>query len=171
MNNDNTIYALLYTHGGDMQKKDILSVLEIDSQQLEKLVEELTRTVTEQPFEVFQTSTTLSLRTKAQYADVLAVLDASTTKNDISNASLEVLAIVLYKGKVARTDIDYLRGVNTSSTLRQLVLRGLLERTRSQSDSSAWVYIATPELFSYLGVTNSTQLPEYEDIHTKLQII
>ncbi|MBI5401013.1 MAG: SMC-Scp complex subunit ScpB [Candidatus Yonathbacteria bacterium] len=80
---------------------------------------------------------------------------------DLGKAGLETLAIVLYRGPVARSDINYIRGVNSNYILRALMVRGLIEKDESSSVRGT-VYRPTFELLSYLGVSKVEDLPEYK---------
>src|SRR3989344_2932979 len=49
---------------------------------------------------------------------------------ELTRAALGTLSIIAYKGPIRRVDIDYIRGVNSSFMIRNLLMRGLVERTR-----------------------------------------
>lgn len=168
MTNYQTLQALLYAHGGELKKRDLLSLLAIEHEGLDALVHELRSILAGQGLEVFETETTLSLRTAREYSAPIEALQKHDTHKDIGAASLEVLAIVLYSTHASRAHIDYMRGVNSSGTLRQLVLRGLLERTKATGDNRSWVYTATPELLAHIGIHSSDELPEHEALHKAL---
>ena len=88
---------------------------------------------------------------------------------DIGDAGLEVLAIILYCGSSTRTRIDYIRGVNTASTLRTLIARGLLEREGNPDDAREYLYKPTVQFLTPLRVTNINELPEYATIALELK--
>jgi len=162
--NAQKMQAVLYAHGGEMKKSELASLLQVTKEEVIQYASELSRLAQNTGLELIETETTLSLRSAAAYADFVANLQKENNEKDIGAAGLEVLAIVLYKGEVSRASIDYVRGVNSSGTLRQLVLRGLLERARATQDARAWIYTATPELLSHLGISSYTELPEYESL-------
>ncbi len=87
---------------------------------------------------------------------------------DIGDAGLEVLTIVLYEGASTRAQIDYIRGVNSSSTLRNLLTRGLIERSGNPEDGREFIYRPTTELLAHLGATDRTALPEHGTISAEL---
>ena len=162
------LHALLYANGGEMKKTALASSLDIPVDTVDALLHELSASLTDTGLELIITDTTASLRTARTHSAFLDALMRKDTEGDVGPAGLEVLAIVLYKGTVSRATIDYIRGVNSSSTLRQLVLRGLLERRRDEEDSRAWVYTLTPELLAHLGVLSQEELPEYDTIASQL---
>tara|TARA_B100000745_G_scaffold292473_1_gene233357 strand:+ start:16810 stop:17331 length:522 start_codon:yes stop_codon:yes gene_type:complete len=169
MTNHGRLQALLYAHGGEMKKKEVRSILSFSDDELIAAAAALRDHLKNQALELYETDMTLSLRTGKAYVQDIDALCRESVKRDIGQAGLEVLAIVLYKQSASRADIDYIRGANSSGTLRQLVLRGLLERKRSAKDSRAWVYTGTPEVFAHLGITSPNQLPEYDTLNGVLE--
>lgn len=82
---------------------------------------------------------------------------------DLGKAGLETLAIVLYRGPVARSEVNYIRGVNSNYILRSLLVRGLIEKVEGSTARST-MYRPTFELLSYMGVSKVEDLPEYEGV-------
>ncbi len=98
---------------------------------------------------------------------VLAMLKEEEERN-IGEAGLEIVGVLLYEGPSTRAEIDYIRGVNSSSTLRNLLARGLVERSGNPEDGREFIYRPTTELLAFLGVTNRENLPEYATISAEL---
>ncbi|OGG57839.1 hypothetical protein A2853_00505 [Candidatus Kaiserbacteria bacterium RIFCSPHIGHO2_01_FULL_55_17] len=71
-------------------------------------------------------------------------------------------------GPSTRARVDYIRGVNSSSTLRNLLARGLLERAGNPEDAREYLYRPTVETLAHLGITKSGELPEYDTIVREL---
>ena len=82
----------------------------------------------------------------------------------MSKASLETLSIVLYKNGVTRALIDYIRGVNSSFTLRALLIRGLIEKIPDPKDNRRYIYKPTFDLLSFMGINKIEELPDYDTI-------
>ncbi len=96
--------------------------------------------------------------TPAMGPTIEALLKEEISK-DLGKAGLETLAIVLYRGPVARSEINYIRGVNSNYILRSLLVRGLIEKVEGSVRST--IYQPTFELLSYMGVSKIEDLPEY----------
>jgi segregation and condensation protein B len=88
---------------------------------------------------------------------------------EIGEAGLEVLAVILYRGPSTRAEIDYIRGVNTTSTIRTLLARGLLERAGNAQDSREYLYRPTTALLAHIGASRIEDLPEYGTIASELK--
>jgi segregation and condensation protein B len=117
---------------------------------------------------LLEAGTLVALVTAPELAETLETLRKEELKRDIGKAGAETLSIILYRGALSRVDIDYIRGVNSSFILRNLMMRGLVARTQNPKDTRTFVYDITPELLQLLGVTSRNQLPDYEMILTKL---
>ncbi len=104
----------------------------------------------------------VTLGTTRVMGSLIETLLKEELSKELGKAGLETLAIVLYRGPVARSEVSYIRGVNSNYILRNLLVRGLIEKDESSSARST-VYRPTFELLSYLGVSKVEDLPEYEN--------
>jgi segregation and condensation protein B len=78
----------------------------------------------------------------------------------LSQAALEVLAIVAYMQPVTRPQIDQVRGVNSDSSLRTLLSQGLVEEVgRLESAGRPILYGTTPEFMQHFGLSTLAELP------------
>jgi 2-methylisocitrate lyase-like PEP mutase family enzyme len=111
----------------------------------------------------------LQLVTSPKVYDAIETLRKEETTKDLSKAALETLSIILYQDNVSRADIDFVRGVNSSFIIRNLLVRGLIIRKPHPSDSRTFVYTASHDLLSYLGISSISDLPDFERIQKILQ--
>ncbi len=82
---------------------------------------------------------------------------------ELSRAALETLSIIAYKGPLTRAEVEYIRGVNSSFTLRNLLMRGLVERIDNPKDARSYLYSVGAEFLKYLGVTRIQELPHFTE--------
>lgn len=82
----------------------------------------------------------------------------------LSSATLEVLSIVAYRGPLSRSEIEAIRGVNCSYVLRNLLVKGLIERVESEEDTRVFLYKPSFEFLKLLGINSLSELPKYEDL-------
>ena len=106
----------------------------------------------------------VQLATKAENAHLVRTFVTAETEGSLSQASLEVLSIIAYRGPIARHAIEAIRGVNCSFTLRALLLRGLIERTNNPSDSLSILYRVSFNFLKTLGVDQVEKLSEYDTL-------
>lgn len=99
--------------------------------------------------------------TAPEYSSLIAALAKEELEAPLSKASLETLAVVLYRHPVAKPEVDYIRGVNSGFILRSLLVRGLIEREPHAVDRRMYVYKPSFELLRFLGIENLQKLPDY----------
>ncbi len=82
----------------------------------------------------------------------------------LSQAALEVLAIIAYMQPVTRPQVDQIRGVNSDGALRRLLSAGLIEEVgRLETPGRPILYGTTPEFLQHFGLTMLEELPELEE--------
>jgi segregation and condensation protein B len=86
---------------------------------------------------------------------------------ELSKAALEALTIIAYRHPILRSEIDYIRGVNSSFTIRNLIARGLVERI-PVSVGRGYRYQPTIEFMKFLGISSVHELPEYDTVQKEL---
>lgn len=111
----------------------------------------------------------VTLGTVSVMSPVIEKLLKEEISKDLGKAGLETLAIVLYRGPVSRSEVNYIRGVNSNYILRNLQVRGLIEKDEISSVRST-VYRPTFELLSYLGISSVEDLPEYENSRKVVEV-
>jgi segregation and condensation protein B len=109
------------------------------------------------------------LGTAPEIGEMVEKLAKEDLSRDLGKAALETLTIVLYKGPVARSEIDFIRGVNSNFILRSLQTRGLVERVTGEKGERSFLYRPTFELLSHLGITRIEDLPEYGEFRTRVE--
>ncbi len=112
--------------------------------------------------------TDYELTTAPQMSPVIAALTKDELTRDLSKAALETLSIILYRGPIRRSEIDYIRGVNAQFILRMLSIRGLIVRTSDPSDERAFTYGPSMELLKLLGVDQKESLPDFEQVNADI---
>ena len=155
--------ALLFASGEALEKKTILSLLEMSLEDLAEAVGILTTALKGHGITLIETETGLELRTAPEASALIATYRESELSRDIGKASLETLAIILYKNGATRSEIDYIRGVNSSTALRSLQMRALIEKSEDASDKRKIRYQPTVEALAHLGVSRKEDLPRYKE--------
>ncbi len=139
-------------------KDEVINALEILSQKLEGSGLSLVRNETE-----------VALGTHPELGPFIETIRKEELSKDLSKATLETLTIILYKNGATRSEIDYIRGVNSSFILRNLLIRGLIEKDIDPHDSRKIIYKPTLETISYLGIQNIEALPDFNNLSTTLK--
>ena len=101
------------------------------------------------------------LTTKCEHKEYYEKLVVNPETNTLSQAALEVLAIVAYNQPITRSEIDELRGVSCSYTIRKLLAKGLLKESgKSDMPGRPNLYKTTSEFLDYFGLATIQDLPE-----------
>ena len=103
----------------------------------------------------------VQLMTAPAHKDLVARFLRDARDEPLSDAALEVLAVVAYRGPVTRGDIEAIRGVNCGSALRRLLLRGLIARERHPDAPRMYRYRVTADFLAHCGVARPEDLPDY----------
>lgn len=111
----------------------------------------------------------VSLRTSPYLSDLITELAKEELSRDLGKAGIETLSVVLYQGPISRRDIDYIRGVNSNFILRNLSVRGLIERIPNPKDERSFLYRPTFELLAFLGLSRLEDLPEYSSVRNDIE--
>jgi segregation and condensation protein B len=88
-------------------------------------------------------------------------------EGDLSRSALETISIIAYRGPMTRSEIEEIRGVNCSFTLRQLAIRGLVERVDNPSDSRSYLYKISLDFQRHMGMEKIEDLPRYKELREK----
>lgn len=160
--------AFLFSEGGAIAFPKLSKLLECSKSELASALDALKGRLENGGTTLILTETEASLAVSASASATVEQAFEKELGREIGSAGLEVLAIILYRGPSTRAHIDYIRGVNTSWTIRTLVARKLLERTANPDDAREFLYRPTTELMAHLGVTSAGELPDYASIKSEL---
>jgi len=105
--------------------------------------------------------------TAGENSEVVERLMKIDIEGDLSRSALETISIVAYRGPISRSEIEEIRGVNTSFTLRQLAIRGLVEKIDNPNDARAYLYRISFDFLRHLGVEKIEDLPNYRELREK----
>ncbi|MBI5644953.1 SMC-Scp complex subunit ScpB [Candidatus Kaiserbacteria bacterium] len=161
--------ALLFSEGGGpMQKKKLAQLLDCKESELADAIHTLSDRRKDSGIALIEADLEIALAIAPSATETIRIAHEREIGREIGDAGLEVLAIILYRGPSTRTQIDYIRGVNTSSTIRTLTARGLIERIVNPEDAREYLYRPTTELLAHLGATEARNLPDHAKIASEL---
>ncbi len=110
------------------------------------------------------------LTTSSEFSPLIESIRKDELTKDLGRAGSETLSIILYKGSVTRAEIDYIRGVNSTFILRNLLIKGLIKKTTNPEDQRSFLYKPTLELLSFLGVSSVEDLPNYKNVQKEFKL-
>ena len=86
----------------------------------------------------------------------------------LTDATVEVLTIIAYRGPITRAEIEAIRGVNSQYSLRQLLMRGLIDK--NSGDGRGLTYQVTTDFLQQLGLQSVTDLPQYSALSQEIKL-
>ena len=83
----------------------------------------------------------------------------------LSQAALEVLAIVAHRQPVTLPEMNFIRGTNSASVVRTLLERGLLRMAgRKKVVGKPFLYRTSKEFLVHFGLERAEDLPDPEEL-------
>jgi segregation and condensation protein B len=105
-----------------------------------------------------------AFRASCDAAQACARLFEKPAQRNLSQASLETLAIIAYLGPCSRPDIARIRGVAADSAVANLLERGLIAEAGRSEDAGAIRYRTTPLFERIFGLESLSALPRLDDL-------
>ena len=174
MNLEQKIEAILFFKGEPVSLKkleDILSAqagLKVSKEEINEAILNLKNNLQNRGIALIEKTSEITLGTAPELSKLIEDLQKEELNKELSKASLETLSIVLYKNGASRAEIDYIRGVNSSFTLRALSVRGLVDKTLDVKDNRRFIYKPSFELLSFMGVKSIEELPDWGEVNSSL---
>lgn len=158
------IEAILYTAGdAGVDLNDLAAILNISPAAMRQQLEAYQAALAEDDqrgLMVQQSAQRYYLLTKPDFAESLRKYFAGPPATGLSQAALEVLAIIAYQQPITRIEIDEVRGVQSSGALTTLASRQLIkEAGRKEAPGRPILYATTPFFLDYFGLKRLSDLP------------
>ncbi len=156
--------ASLFVSGEPIECVRLEKILDITATELTVLIEALREKLERDGaagLQVLVHDGRVALATKGEYASILEQLTRAAREENLSRAALEVLAIIAYRAPITRAEIEAIRGVNCSFTVRNLLLRALIERVSGTQEHQGFLYQPTFQFLQSLGLTSVADLPDF----------
>lgn len=167
MNLSAKIEAILFWKSEPMSIKRISVALEESEENIKAAIPELEQSLISRGIRVIQKDDELTITTAPEMASVIEKLTKDELSKDIGRAGLETLSIILYYGPISRRDVDYIRGVNSNFIIRNLLVRGLVEKIEDKKDQRVFLYKPTFDLLAHLGISKIEDLPDYQSVRSE----
>jgi segregation and condensation protein B len=158
------IEAILFWRGDPMSISALAKITGAEKDQIKEVLVQVKQDLAPRGIVLIEHDGEYTLGTNPESAKLIEAARTEELSKDLGKAGLETLAIVLYQGPIRRSDIDYIRGVNSNFILRNLLIRGLIERKPDPKDSRASVYLASMELIRFLGLSHVEDLKDFEAV-------
>lgn len=166
MDKKHILESLLFTSGHPLSYKKIVEILGIPESDVEESLKELAMDYEQNSrgLRLVFFDNKVQLVAAPESKEAIEKLIKSDFEEDLSQAALETLAIVAYRGPVSRAAIENLRGVNCSFILQSLAIRGLIDKKNNPEDGRSYIYNVTFDFLKHLGINKLEDLPNYNEL-------
>lgn len=160
-NMKNTIEAILFAAGYPVAYAKLAEVLESDVGEIKKIVEELKCDYDERGISLVTFTDNCQLCSSEIYEAQVRLALGIKGNTNLSNSSLEVLAVIAYNQPVTRAYIEQVRGVDCTYAMNNLMAKGLIEvKGRLDAPGKPMLYVTTSDFLRCFGLSSIKELPE-----------
>ncbi|MCD4705086.1 SMC-Scp complex subunit ScpB [bacterium] len=161
------IESILLISDKALNLKNLAKKLEIKNKELKEIVEELKNKFNnpESGLHLIESWGKIQFTTNPECENIVKHFIKEEINSNLSDASLETLTIIAYRGPITKHEIEQIRGVNCTMIIRNLMIKGLIEK-KTDKEKIEEIYGITIDFMKYLGIKNINDLPEYEKLHS-----
>ncbi|MFC1598381.1 SMC-Scp complex subunit ScpB [Patescibacteria group bacterium] len=167
----NKIEAVLFLEAKPVSFKKLSKACGVSVAEIEDAVKALQAEYEEHEaaVTVMREGSNVQLMTAPAQAEFIKEYIATEDTGEMTRPALETLTIIAYRGPVAKSEIELIRGINCSLILRNLQIRGLVEEV-GETDAGSPLYRVTLDFLRYLGVNKVSDLPDYEELNKNVHL-
>ena len=162
--------TMMFMCGEPLEVKDAASVLEADRGEVRELFRELMNEYEQEGrgIRIREADDAFGFVTHIENDIFVRKLCTPVRIRRLSQAALEVLAIIAYRQPVTRSEIDSIRGIKSERVIDGLIDKGLIEISgRSEGVGRPLIYVTTREFlkkFGFSSLDDLPEVPEYEEL-------
>lgn len=155
------IESYLFYTGEPISAKKLANVFGVSEEEIHDAVATLEQSLEDHGIILMKNGDEIMLATHSDMHEIIQDIKKQELSDPLSKAALETLTIILYKEGATKPEIDFIRGVNSGFMLRNLLVRGLVEKIHNPDDKRISKYRATFDTLRYLGISDISELPNF----------
>ena len=168
-NLEKQIEAVLFWKGEPVSIKKLSQTLAKTEEEILSSLKNLESSLSTRGIVLVTKEDEVTLATSKETSDLIEKLTKDELVRDLGKAGLETLSIIIYQGPLTRAEIDYIRGVQSTFILRNLMIRGLVEKVPNPKDQRSFLYKPTFEMLSFMGVAKIEDMPNYREARNEIE--
>ena len=168
--------SLLFASGKAVDKKTLMEIIGVSKEEITNAANEL-KTILEDRnsgIQLIEINDGYQLATIEKFYPQVCTLLDNRPKPALSQAAMEVLAIVSYNTKIKRAELERIRGVSSDSAMNKLLEYNLIEEAgRLDAPGRPTMYKTTDEflrLFGYKSLADMPELPKLKEEDGQLEL-
>ena len=165
--------AILFAAGEPVALDRLAEAAEIDTDTAAKLIGQLERkyNVSDSGLRIIRLEDSYQLTTRLEYAPFIKTALEIRRHQPLSQAALEVLAVIAYNQPVTKAYVEQVRGVDSNSVVNTLAERGLVEEAgRLDLPGRPVTYRTTSAFLRCFGLNEIAQLPPFPDEEGQMRL-
>lgn len=156
------VEAILFTSGASVERERIARSLEITPEKVDEAVLALLDEYSsaERGITIIRLDDSYQMTSRKEYAEQIRTVMDSRRNTPLSQAALEVLAVVAYNQPVTKAFVEQIRGVDCSGVIGSLTTKGLIEeKGRLELPGRPLLYGTTENFLRCFNVSSLDELP------------
>ncbi len=161
------IEAVLFAAGDAVELERLADIVDVDKKSLREILKKM---MDEYSYErrgihIIRMEDSYQLCTRGEFSEYVSRLAEPPKMMNLSNAALEVLAIVAYKQPVTKSSIEHIRGVNCDYIVNRLIERNFIEeKGRLDAPGRPILFGTTQHFLRIFGVSELEDLPDFDSL-------
>ncbi|MBU1167717.1 SMC-Scp complex subunit ScpB [Patescibacteria group bacterium] len=164
-----SLESVIFVAGKPIQFKKIMAIFGLEKRQIVEEAEALQAEYKEKNrgIHLLLTKDAVEMVTNPAFSKHTSQVASFELEEKLSDAALETMAIVAYRGPITRAEIELIRGVNSVYTLRNLSVRGLVLKKPNPDDARMSIYEVSEKFLKHSGLMHETDLPNFSELSKK----
>lgn len=164
------VESLLFVSSKPLTVKELAKILEQQEFAVQSALDQLTAERKECGVVVLENSSEYQLATNAANSTQVKNFLNAELREKLTDATVEVLAIIAYRQPISKSELEAIRGVNSQYSIRNLLMRGLIEKLPNPADARSFLYQTTTEFLMHLGLQSVKNLPDFESLVSQIKL-
>lgn len=169
-NYESIIEAVLFASGEPLKIKQIASIIECNEKHAKRILDNMIIKYNDEKrgIKLICINDSYQLVTKPENSNYVSKLLKTNSRQSLSQAAMETLAIISYKQPITRIDVDEIRGVKSDRAILTLQDKGLIkENGRLDVPGRPILYSTTDEFLKSFSIGNLEELPHLDEFLIK----
>jgi segregation and condensation protein B len=162
--------SILFVSSKPMSAKELAKFLDMETEPVSDALHELVKLRREAGVIVLESNGLYQMATNSANTTVVKNFLNQDLREKLTDATLEVLAIISYRQPISKVEIEAIRGVNSQYSIRHLLMRGMIEKVPNPNDARGFLYQTTTEFLQHMGLASTSDLPSFEELVSQIKL-
>lgn len=172
-NLDNIIESLLFMSGNGLSLSDIQNSLGLQKSEITEAVKKLkNRYSGDCGIHIISYNGKIQFGTNPDYAEEVSAVLNPIKERELTNATLETVAIIAYRQPITKLEVEQIRGLSCDYTIQMLLKNNLIEVVgRKDTIGKPLLYGTTEEFLKRFQIESIDQLPDYDKLMESIKVL